>query len=201
MSTYDRKSVEVSGPHSQLQLLQVVMARGLFGKWKQPIYVAFDQKISKDLLLQIITEVYNAGYTTVACVHDCGGVYIGLWRELEISIENTEFKHPVTDEKIFMFTDTPHLLMLIRNWFLDTGFILKNNDIISNISVKILLEMSNTEVGSIHQLSDHRLTVRGTQRQNVKTAVQKRKVGTALCHYIPGENSKDKKVAQGTLFC
>jgi len=60
--------------------------------------------------------------------------------------------------------------------------------------------MSNTEVSSIHQLSDHNSTVRGTQRQNVKIAVQlmSRKVGTALCHYIPGENSKDKKVAQDT---
>jgi len=59
-----------------------------------------------------------------------------LWHELEISIENTEFKHPITDEKIFMFADTPHLLKLIRNWFLDTGFILENNDIISKIPVK-----------------------------------------------------------------
>lgn len=67
------------------------------------------RKINKDLYLQIITEVYNAGFTTVACVHDCGGANIVLWRELEISIENTEFKHPITDEKIFMFADTPHL--------------------------------------------------------------------------------------------
>jgi len=90
------------------------------------------------------------------------------------------------------------LMLLIRNWLLDTGFILENNDIISKIPVKKLLEMSNTEVSSIHQLSDHHLTVRGNQRQNVKNSAQlmSRKAGTALFHYIPGENYKDKKVAQ-----
>jgi len=49
----------------------------------------------------------------------------------------------------------------------------------------------------------HHLTVRGTQRQNVKMAAQlmSRKVGTALCHYIPGDNSRDKHVIPVILFC
>ncbi|KAF0682161.1 Transposable element P transposase, partial [Aphis craccivora] len=194
---YDKKYDEIIGPHSQLQ---VVMARGLFAKWKQPIYVDFDQKITKELLFKIITEVYNAGYLTVACVHDCGGANIGLWKELGISTEHTEFQHPITNSKVFMFADCPHLLKLIRNWFIDTGFILENKDIVSKYPVTQLLKMSSTEVSSIHQLSEDHLTIRGTLRQNVKMAAQlmSRKVGTALCHYLPGVNTKEKQVALST---
>lgn len=111
------------------------MAHGLFAKWKQPIYVGFDQKITKELLFEIITEVYNAGYLTVACVHDCGGANIGLWKELGISTEHTEFQHPITNSKVFMFADSPHLLKLIRNWFIDTGFILKIKILYPNIQL------------------------------------------------------------------
>lgn len=48
---YDVLHVEVIGSHNQMQ---VIMPRGLASKWKQPIYVDFDKKITKDILLNII---------------------------------------------------------------------------------------------------------------------------------------------------
>lgn len=41
---YDKKSDQIVGFHSQMQ---VVMARGFFSRWKQPIFFEFDQKITK----------------------------------------------------------------------------------------------------------------------------------------------------------
>src|SRR5690606_5161653 len=44
---YDRKNDEVMGPYSYMQ---VVMARGLFESWKQPIYIGFDTQMTKEIL-------------------------------------------------------------------------------------------------------------------------------------------------------
>ena len=41
---YDVSEDEVIGPYNQMQ---VCNARGLFAKWKQPVYCAFDQKMTK----------------------------------------------------------------------------------------------------------------------------------------------------------
>lgn len=103
---YDTSKDEVLGPHNQMQ---VVMARGLFSQWKQPIYIAFDQKVTKEILFNIITELHKISYNVVACVSDCGASNVGLWKELEIDINNTSFEHPVTKKNIYMFADAPHL--------------------------------------------------------------------------------------------
>lgn len=39
----DHKVEEVVGPHDQMQ---VIMARGLFSKWKMPVYIDFDDKMT-----------------------------------------------------------------------------------------------------------------------------------------------------------
>jgi hypothetical protein len=40
---YDTKYDRLIGPHSQLQ---IVNARGLFGKWKTPVFADFDQMMT-----------------------------------------------------------------------------------------------------------------------------------------------------------
>ncbi|XP_056647325.1 uncharacterized protein LOC130451987 [Diorhabda sublineata] len=66
---YNIAQDEVLGPHNYMQ---VVMARGLFSNWKQPIYIGFDQKMTKSLLMDIITELHKINFNVVACVSDCG---------------------------------------------------------------------------------------------------------------------------------
>ena len=41
---YDPASDEILGPHNYLK---VVMARGLFKNWKQPVFIGFDQQMTK----------------------------------------------------------------------------------------------------------------------------------------------------------
>jgi len=50
---YDVLRDEVVGPHSQMQ---VVMARGVASPWKQPIYIDFDKKMTKEILFNIIEK-------------------------------------------------------------------------------------------------------------------------------------------------
>lgn len=97
---YDVAKDQVLGPYSQLQ---VVQARELFSKWKQPVYLAFDQKVTKQLLYNIISELHNISYSVVACVSDCGGGNIGLWKQLNVDMENPFFKHPKTDSNIYIY--------------------------------------------------------------------------------------------------
>ncbi|KAJ4425499.1 hypothetical protein ANN_27693 [Periplaneta americana] len=68
---YDQKHDEVLGPHSYIQ---VIMARRHFSRWKQPIYLGFDSKMSKSLH-SVFKELYEINYNIVAC----GGGKLGLW--------------------------------------------------------------------------------------------------------------------------
>lgn len=49
---YDKSVDEVVGPHNQLQ---VVMVRTLFSKLKQPVYLKFDKKMTKEILDTLIS--------------------------------------------------------------------------------------------------------------------------------------------------
>lgn len=103
---------------------------GLFCEWKQPIFYEYDTSMTKQLLFDIIYKLHNCGFDVVAIVSDMGPSNMGLWKSLEISILNTSFKHPATNNNIYVFADVPHLLKLARNHFIDSGFILKNDKFI-----------------------------------------------------------------------
>lgn len=108
---YDVLHDEVVGPHSQMQ---VVMARGIASQWKQPIYVGFDQKMTKSILFSIIDRLDQIGFNVVCCVSDCGGGNVDLWKALDITYENPIFSTPNEKEIVFI-PDAPHILKLIRN--------------------------------------------------------------------------------------
>lgn len=184
---YDRKADQVMGEHSQLQ---VVMVRSLFSNWKQPIYFEFDQKMTKSILNHIIEELHKACYTVVACVSDCGGGNVGLWKQLGITIDKTHFKHPITGENIYMFAVVPHLLKLIRNWLIDTGFVLKHGAIVNKTCLEALLKTDSVEIKVCHNLTDLHIQCQKFQRQNVRLAAQllSYKTARALKFCTPGND-------------
>lgn len=195
---YDQKNDEVIGPHSYMQ---VVMARGLFKQWKQPLFIEFDKKITKDILDSIIIALHNINYEVVACVSDCGRGNVGLWRELGITPECTFYTSPVNKNKIYFFADAPHLLKLIRNWLLDSGFTLGNGQIVNKAPLVSLIENTTTEISSCHRLRMDHIKCEKTQRQNVTVAAQllSHTTATALKQYLPGP---DKTVANNVAdFC
>lgn len=182
---YDVLKDEVVGPHNQLQ---VVMARGVACQWKQPVYVGFDQKMTKDILFDIIKKLDDIDFKTVCVVSDCGGGNVGLWRALDINYENPVFSLP-TGREIVYIPDGPHTLKLIRNWLLDTGFLL-NDSVINKKPLEALINKTTTELSVCHKLTPGHLSCEGPQRQKVRLATQllSHTTATALKHYKPIED-------------
>lgn len=75
--------------------------------------------MSKDILNSIIEELYKIGFNVMSIVSDMGSANMGLWRTLNISLNNTSFQHPITNKNIYVFADVPHLIKLARNHLLD----------------------------------------------------------------------------------
>ncbi|EFA13074.1 Transposable element P transposase-like Protein [Tribolium castaneum] len=196
---YDVAADEVVGPYNQMQ---VVMARSLFGKWKQPIYIGFDTKMTPSILFKIISELHKISFNVVACVSDCGGGNVGLWKNLEIDENKTFFINPQTNNNIYMFADAPHLLKLIRNWLIDHGFELENGDIINKEPLKKLFELTDSEINVCYKISEKHLIVDPQKRQNVILAAQllSHTVGNALLRYKPGPDVKTSKNT-GNFIC
>lgn len=114
----------------------------------------FDQIITPEILYEAISVLHDNSYDVVACVSDCGGSNVGLWKKLNISIDNTYFVHPTTEEKINIFADAPHLLKLICNWLIDTGFILPDGSKVNSTPLKELLKVTRSEISICHKLSE-----------------------------------------------
>jgi Transposase protein len=183
---YEVVSDKIVGPHSQLQ---VVMARGLFSKWKQPIFIGYDQKMTKEILLEIITQLSKIAYNVVACVSDCGSSNVGLWKNLGVDYNHTFFTHPITNKNIYMFADAPHLLKLLRNWLIDTGFILNDKSIINKKPLLDLIEHTD-EVNVVFKISMQHITVEKAARQKVRMAAQllSNTVAQSSIRYKPGSD-------------
>jgi len=87
--------------------------------WKQSIFYNYDTTITKELLNNIIEALHEHDFNVIAIVNDMGSSNVGLWRNLDISITNMYFKHPITSKNVYVFADVPHILKLARNHFLD----------------------------------------------------------------------------------
>lgn len=70
-----------------------------------------------------------------------------------------------------MFSDVPHLLKLLRNWFIDGGFKLQDETILNKFKIREIIE-TNPEISPIFKLSLHHITLTGSDRQNVRVASQ-----------------------------
>ena len=134
---FDPSSDEVFMPSKQMT---VVMARGLIGNWKLPVYIDFDNKLTKTILDEIVALLHQRGLIVVAVVSDCYHENRNLWKEYGINfrfLDKTYFLHPSSEQKIYFFADAPHILKLIRNWFIDTGFkwenVIINSEPIKNL--------------------------------------------------------------------
>lgn len=50
--------------------VQVAMVRGLSGNWKQPIFYNYNYKMTNEILLSIISELFTIGFAVVTTVSD-----------------------------------------------------------------------------------------------------------------------------------
>lgn len=167
----EQRKERIFGPHKRCQ---VVVARGLFKKWKQPIFYAFDQDMTKEILYDILIQLHNNGYTVFAIICDLGSSNQKLLVTLNIDAneDKTYFEHPCDKNiKVYVFIDPPHLLKLLRNYFLDSGLHV-NDHFITSMALERLLEINSGDLKIAYKLSETHLHVQGPQRQNVKLATQ-----------------------------
>lgn len=105
-------------------------------------------------------------------VSDLGGGNRSLHNELNVNHNNTYFINPSNGEPIFVFGDVPHLTKLIRNHFVDHGFIVNGKEI-NKTRIEELLEVTSTsDLKITHKISKESLNVKGPARQKVKYATK-----------------------------
>ncbi|KAF0744924.1 general transcription factor II-I repeat domain-containing protein 2-like [Aphis craccivora] len=145
---FDKMYEQMVGPY---KCVQTVVVRRLVASWKQPVYYSYDTPMTKQILTNIICNLYEIMYNVVAIVRDTGPSNVGLRRDLGISMDKTYFEHPVN---IYVFADVPHLLKLTRNHFLDKGFVLPNEGA-NRMNVKLAAHIfSNSVAKSISYLGN-----------------------------------------------
>lgn len=167
--TYDRPNDTLYSPK---RFVQCAMIRGLTSAWKQLIYYSFDTDMTKDILFDIIQKVEAAGFLVVAMVNDMGPCNMRLWKELDVSFNDTSFTNPAaSDRVIYVFADVPHLLKLIRNNFLDFGFKL-NEKLITNSCVREVISRSVKALKTTFSLSSKLVNVECGTRMNVSLAAK-----------------------------
>lgn len=71
-----------------------------------------------------------------------------------------------------MFADVPHLLKLLRNHFLDTGYMYKGKLLTSRTIAQLLTLTLVSDASIAHKLSEEHLRVHHAGRQKVKLAAQ-----------------------------
>ena len=90
----------VYGPH---KYVQVVVARSIIGKWRQPIYYDFDQKVTKELLFSIISSIEDAGFPVHACVRDMEGPILDFIHHSVLMSLTLPSQIQLTNQDKFMF--------------------------------------------------------------------------------------------------
>ncbi|KAL1488481.1 hypothetical protein ABEB36_014949 [Hypothenemus hampei] len=166
---YDQSKDYLMQPYDYVQ---VAMISGVFKAWKQPIFYDFDCKMTTSIVLEIVKFVENSGFHVVAMVSDLGGANRGLHSDLQISQSKPYFQNPSSAEKIFVMADVPHLLKLIRNNFVDHGFVIDGKMIKKEIVEEALNAAKVSDLKITHKMTIEKLNCSGPQRQKVKLAAK-----------------------------
>ena len=175
---YDQESDRIYGPYKKLQL---VVARGLFRKWKQPIFYEFDTPMKKELLFSVIEAIEEKGVTVCGISFDLGN--LGLLNSLGVTPEQPFFQNPSgLTQKIYIFPDAPHMLKLCRNHLLDDGYQLEVGCFLKKTDIEQVLLADSAELKLCPSVSLEHLDCQGNARQRVRPAAQllSHSVATAL---------------------
>jgi hypothetical protein len=168
--SYDNQEDCIIGPH---QRANTMLLRGIFKRWKIPVWYQFDSNLSKDLLFDIIKEVEGAGYHVVSITSDMGSTNLGLAKKLGITTDDPSFEHPCRPgHKIWWFYDVPHLLKLVRNNLINHGFRLSSGTVINKAMLQRLFDKLTGEVRMAPKLTIDLINVKNQDRMKVYKAAR-----------------------------
>jgi hypothetical protein len=181
---YNPKKDQVQGPH---KLMQVACVTGLFSNYTNPVFYKNSQKMTKDVLEEIICALHKVGFHVRALVFDLGFDNVQLMKkELKVDEEKPFFKHPLEDYNIYVWTDPPHNGKLLRNHTLDNGIDTNpsapGEEVASRSALQALVDKTGHVDLPHHPLRQEHLNVQGHGRQLCHLAhdVLDPRVGVAL---------------------
>lgn len=73
---------------------------------------------------------------------------------------------------MYVSADAPHMIKLLRNHFLDSGYVVDGKIVNSKPIVDLLQNTKNLDLNIAHKINETFLTVKGAQRQKVKYATK-----------------------------
>lgn len=129
--------------------------------------------MTTDIMKEIILELHHANFPVVGIVSDMGTSNMKLWSVSDVGHDNKcHFQYSCNESrKVFVLADVRHLLKLVRNHFLDSGFNISSN-IINKTIVEQLHSVSISELTYVHKLTVYHLNLKGSDRQHVRLAAQ-----------------------------
>ncbi|KAF0301708.1 Transposable element P transposase [Amphibalanus amphitrite] len=148
--------------------MQVVMVRGLAASWKQPVYYGFDEAMTADTLLSIIARLESIGLKVIAAVSDMAQPNQRVWADLGVTSafspapHQTCFANPADpNRRVWVFSDTPHLMKLLRHHVLESGMRLEDGTVLNAAVFNAVLQLQATsEMKACHKLTPLHVTVR-----------------------------------------
>ena len=178
---------KIIGPH---RAANVMILRGLCKKFKLPIWYKFDYQMTPEELFNIIKCVEEAGFHVVAVTSDMGPSNQGLAKKLGITLTNTSFINPTRpDTPIFWFYDIVHLVKLIRNHLLDSGFKLPSGTVIDKAKLRKVMNHFDGDISMSPKLKHALLDIKHQDRQRVRPAAQllSKSMADAIEHLFPND--------------
>ncbi|BFF90413.1 uncharacterized protein DMAD_08942 [Drosophila madeirensis] len=153
--------------------VQLAIARGLNKSWEQPVFFDFSTLMDADTLHSIINKLHKRGYPVVAIVSDLGAGNQTLWTELGISERKNWFTHPADEDlKIFVFSDSPHLIKLVRDQYVESGLIINGKRLTKSTVQQTISHCAKPDVSMSFNITDNHLNIEPLAKQNIKLATQ-----------------------------
>lgn len=119
---------DASRSTSLAQGMLVFMLRSIFGGWTQVIghhYISapFTKERLKHLLMSYLHELELASIECLAIICDQEPSHVSLFKSLGVTRSSPYIQSPISDRRVFVLFDPPHLLKSTRNNLLTYNFV------------------------------------------------------------------------------
>lgn len=144
---YDSAMDTIIGP---FKTMTVVVAKGLYAKWSQAVYINFDVTSFKQSLNLVIEELHKIKFSVVACACNFVDGKPNIWNELDVCVGCNYFSHPITTDFIYAFYYIDDIIVTIKDYFLKDGF---TTDVGQDINKEPIEAVTNQHriKGALHQ--------------------------------------------------
>ena len=178
------------------------MVRGLIDDWSFPFFCDFNVPVTKDLYMQAVTDLEDAGVHVQASTCDQGPSNIGCKTDLGVTEDAPWIPNPKRPDQLVMFSyDWVHLHKSFRNNLIDHTLILENGLHIKakNELQQLLKHCRDKEIGAGSWIKDIHLECKNSDRQTVRWAVEimSDKTASLLREIYPQDA---KKIALADIF-